>query len=116
VGDLARAVEIVLALDQATGVYNVVGGSIRVSDLVEAVAERLQVKVARVGVPHWLAEFGLFASTPSRVLPVVRDVHRTLRSWMANAKYSEKSLRGLGFRPQTTLHDAIVKEVDAYRR
>ncbi len=114
VGDVARSIEFALTLTDERSVFNVVGGDVTVSELVNIIAKRLDKEVGGFRVPGIFAGFGLAVTKPFDRVWALNRYRRTLETWMADAVYSGKAIKARGFEPVTTIEEALRLEVDRY--
>ncbi len=114
VGDVPRAVEFALNLDHRNCVFNLVGGNVTVAGLVNTIAKGLGKQITGFRVPENLARLSRTMSRPLRKIPVIGRYQRTLETWMADAVYAGDAIESCGFRPATTIEQALNLEVDRY--
>ena len=116
VGDVCRAVDRVINTDLAAGsVFNIVGGTVSVADLVGFIEGKLGRRAPRFAVPNWTAK-GLYSvSGVAAAIPAFRRYRRTLATWLADAVYSGYLIeKELGFTPETSIEAAVGREVRHY--
>ena len=119
VGDVARAIEHVIRINDNVGpsVYNIVGGSISVADLVGSVERSLERRQSKLAIPSWAAKAIYHLSAVGSPIERIQRYRRLLATWLADAVYSgDRIERQLGFAAQTTIEEAIGREVGHYLR
>lgn len=114
VADVARAISIVLGSTDESSVFNVVGGSLSVDDLVKTISARLGKRGPSVRIPKSAAAIGLSVARTLAIVPIIDKYKRTLETWLADAVYSGQALHELGFRPVTGIEEGLNREVDHY--
>lgn len=118
VGDVARAIGLLLTHGaEAKGSFNLVGGTLTVSDLVQAIETTLEKRTPRIGVPSIAAHALYRASAVASPVNAVERYRRTLRTWLADGVYSGAKIESeLGVAPATSIEDAVSREVEHYLR
>jgi len=116
VGDVIRAIsEVIHQNNDDVSVFNIVGGTLSVAQLVGFIEQRLGRRPPKVGLPTWATQAFYHASRVGSRIPAVSRYRRTLAAWLADAVYSgDKIEHDLGFVPQTTIEEAIGRDVDHY--
>lgn len=114
VGDVARAVEFAIENSAINGVFNLSGGSVTVAELVDTIEKSLGKSVSSIRLPEGIARFGIAATYPFSSDSVIGRYRKSLKTWLAEAVYSEEKLKELGFRSSTSIQTALGLEVSDY--
>ena len=116
VGDVARAIGAVLdRSNQELSIFNLAGQSMTVAELVALIEEKLERRTPRLRIPGATVRAIDRIAAVVKQIPSVERVRRTLATWMADAVYSGENIeRNLGFVPETTIREAIGREIDHY--
>lgn len=96
-------------------VFNIVGGTLSVAELVGSIEKALGKRSPRIAIPTLVAHAFLLGSGIGNRISPVEGYRRTLRTWLSDAVYSGNLIeKDLGFTPATTIEAAIGREVEHY--
>jgi UDP-glucose 4-epimerase len=107
VGDVARAAATVLESGgNGTQVFNLAADAVRMKDIVEIIAEKLDRNIPLIHLP----------ARPVLIGSKISDrFSRMLDTWLCDDVYSNKKMQDVyGFTPDTPLETAIGREVEYY--
>ena len=114
VGDVARAAAEVLAKSgRGTQVFNIAADPVQMSEIVDAIANRLERKVPPVHLP---ASAVRIAATGASVAGgKLKRMAAMLDTWLGDDVYANNRLReAYGYTPSTPLEEAVGREVEYY--
>lgn len=117
-GDAARACR-VLALEKKTAeteIFNVSANPVSMREIVEKIAENLERKIPRAFIPTALLLKTLRFFSKIRSWKRIKKVSETVGKWLSEEVFSaEKIKTEYGFEPQTSVDEALEREVIWYR-
>lgn len=115
VEDVARATDLALKATGFHSIFNVVGGSATMAEIVAVISDRLERKIWRAKVPVPLATAAMSVLSAGSLFPQIRNYRLTLDSWLADAVFSGEAIRKeLGFAASTSVADGLQRQVDDY--
>jgi nucleoside-diphosphate-sugar epimerase len=114
VGDVARAAAEVLATGgRGTQTFNITADPVRMSEIVDAIADKLGRKVPPVHLPA--SAVRIAASAASVAGGKFKRMRAMLDTWLGDDVYANNRLRGAyGYTPSTPLDEAVGREVEYY--
>lgn len=115
--DVARGIGQVI---QAKGnikkeIYNLTGAAVSMREVVEAIAEGLHKKTPRLRIPENLVRRFFRVNKTGLSFEYLKKFEKTFEKWLSDDIFSGKKFFGqFNFKPETTVYEAIAKQVDYY--
>ena len=121
-GDVAKAVIKVLSENamrenRRTEIFNVTGNALPLKEIVSEISSELGIKNPSVGISEAFPQLILELNRKTFKIKRLENLAETLDKWLADDVFSgEKIRRRYGFEAQTTVTEAIRREVESYQR
>ena len=115
--DVARACVLLAANKQnKTEIFNLAAEPVKMKDFVGEIAARLDKKVFPMTIPESFLRMFFKANAKTFKLKKINKISETVEKWLSDDIYSaDKIARVYGYKPATTISEAIAKQVDYYK-
>jgi nucleoside-diphosphate-sugar epimerase len=96
-------------------IYNLTNESVSMKEIVQTISERLDRKMPRLAIPEKFFR-GFFRLNKTKLsLEYLKKFEKTFEKWLSDDIFSgERFYEKFNFKPETTVYEALSKQVDYY--
>lgn len=115
--DVARGI---LRAAEASGnnrfeIYNLTGEAVQMREVVEAISENLHKKTPNLKIPESLVRGFFKINKTGHYFEYLKKFEKTFEKWLSDDIFSGKKFNEkYNFKPETTVYEALAKQVDYY--
>lgn len=116
-GDVASACLEVLNRPDQTGTYNLTADALTMKEIVGEIHWQLKRKNPRISIPAFFLQPAFQINRKTLNVKRVEKISETIRKWLADDVFSgEKFRKEYNFHTETSIREAIKREVESYLR
>lgn len=115
--DAAKGIRQVIEAKESfkTEIYNLTGEVVSMREVVEAIAENLVKKTPRLKIPENVFRRFFRVNKTGLSFEYLKKIEKTFEKWLADDIFSGKKFsEKFDFKPETTVYEALAKQVDYY--